>query len=326
MIENKRTRRHLLQSSTAIAASVWAGRSLAADDTSPPSNAAGATGDENASAATAPESLPSAIRLSLAGYSFRRQLDQPGKPGEMSLKDLVSYAAALGIEGVEPTSYYFLSTDDAFLYDLKRHAFLLGMEISGTPIRSAFNHPPGDDLEAELSHVRNWVDICVKLGSPVIRIFAGRKRAGNTREQDIRLAIDGMKKACDYAGSQGIFLAIENHGYLTETADDVQRLLDGVNHPWFGVNLDTGNFVGDPYGQIALMAPHAVVCQIKVMVRDSETGEHVPADFVRIIEILRQARYRGYVALEYEHDQPHHDIPRLIRQLQRCLQTTSPSS
>jgi sugar phosphate isomerase/epimerase len=320
MNDTEPTRRDMLQSGAGIAVSALVGGRLLAAD--PPPSAAGRS--EPAAAGAAPSApLASSIRLSLAGYSFRDVLDQPGKPGKMSLKDLVSYAAGLGIEGVEPTSYYFLSTDDAFIYNLKRHAFLLGMDISGTPIRSVFNHEPGDALDAELAHVRTWVDICVKLGSPVIRIFAGKKRPEATRDQDIRLAIDGMKKACDYAGEHGIYLAIENHGYLTETADDVQRLLDGVNHPWFGVNLDTGNFVGEPYEQIARMAPHAVVCQVKSMVRDSASGQRVPADLKRIVTLLRQARYRGYVALEYEESQPFENVPRLIEQLKKCIRGTA---
>ncbi len=280
---------------------------------------ADAEGKTASPALSTPPDLAPAIRLSLAGYSFREVLDRPGQPGKMSLKELVTYAARLGIDGVEPTSYYFLRTDDAYIYDLKRHAVLLGMDISGTPIRSAFSHPPGAALDEEMAHVRKWVDICVKLGSPVIRIFAGKKRDGVSRQEDLKHAIAHIRTACDYAGSRGIFLAIENHGYLTETADDCLRILEGVDHPWFGMNLDTGNFVGEPYGQIARMAPHAVVCQLKAMVRDSSTGKRVEADHERIFSILKDAGYRGYVALEYEGSNPHESAPPIVKKLQGLL-------
>ena len=67
------------------------------------------------------------------------------------------------------------------------------------------------------------------------------------------------------------------------------------NSPWFGVNLDGGNFRGDePYAELARIAPYAVNAQIKAKVG----GE--PADFKRLAKIMRDAKYRGYIVLEYE--------------------------
>jgi sugar phosphate isomerase/epimerase len=130
-----------------------------------------------------------------------------------------------------------------------------------------------------------------------------------------------MKEACAYAGSKGIFLTIENHGYLTETADDLMKLLDGVSSEWLGINLDTGNFHGDPYENIAHAAPHAVTCQIKTMIRKPNSEEREPADLARIIQILRDARYRGYLALEYEGNKPHEEVPVYIQKLQALTRT-----
>ena len=129
------------------------------------------------------------------------------------------------------------------------------------------------------------------------------------------LATAAMKEACADAHSKGVFLAIENHGYLTETADDLLRILEAVGSPALGINLDTGNFHGDPYGNIAKAAPHAIACQVKVKVRDNEGKRH-PADFARIFQIIRKANYRGYVTLEYEETEPHTRMPAYIRQLQ----------
>ena len=112
-----------------------------------------------------------------------------------------------------------------------------------------------------------------KLGSPVIRIFAGKASKKASRDEEFKRAVSGMKQACDYAGSKGVFLGIENHGYLTETGNDVLRIVDAVDHDWFGVNLDTGNFRDDPYDSIAKTVPHAVVCQVKATIRNPETGK-----------------------------------------------------
>lgn len=267
------------------------------------------------------ETAPHRFKISLAGYSFRNDLDQPGKPGKMSLLDMVDLAVRLGLDAIEPTSYYFLRTDDEFINSLKRRAFLAGIEISGTPVRNNFCLPPGPELDQELAHVNNWVDIAVKLGSPVMRIFAGSKpKTDAPRDQVFEHLAAATKRACEYAGSKGVFLAIEDHGFMTETADDLLRLLDAVQSDWLGINLDTGNFSGDPYAEIAKAAPRAIVCQVKALVRKPGSSQQEPADFARIFRILRDAGYRGYVTLEYEGNDPHREVPQYIRKLQALAQ------
>ena len=260
------------------------------------------------------------IKLSLAAYSYRQYLDTPGKPGQMSFLELIDLCSDFGIDGLEPTSYYFLTEDNEWLMQLKRRAYLAGIEITGTPVRNNFALPAGPELEKEIAHVRHWVDICVKIGSPVIRIFAGS--AGTLdRDKAVDAVAAGCRAAAEYAGSKGVFLALENHGYLTETADDVLRILEKADHPWLGFNLDTGNFQGDPYGNIAKAAPHAVCCQVKTQVRTTKDKASVqPADYERIFGILRDARYRGYVALEYEgKTDPKTQIPLEFKALQKAI-------
>ena len=166
MTENQRSRRDVLLAGVSGLAATLASRRSA-------SGAELAAGSPHQSAESKTGPLPPVLKVNLAGYSFRSQLDKPGKPGKMSLFDLVELGARLGIDAIEPTSYYFLRTDDAFIYELKRKAFLAGLEISGTPIRNNFCQPPGPGLDKEIAHVRTWVDHCVKLGSPAIRVFAG---------------------------------------------------------------------------------------------------------------------------------------------------------
>lgn len=263
------------------------------------------------------KSLPASFKLSLAGYSFRRHLDTPGKPGEMSLLDLAELCAQLGLDGIEPTSYYFLKNDDEFIYALKRKIFLLGLGNSGMPIRDNFALPDGPAFDAQLEHVRTWVDVAAKLGAPNMRIFAGSPpKDGMSRDKAFEQVVKGLRESCRYAGSKGVFLAIENHGYMTETADAVLELLEAVNHPWLGANLDTGNFSDKPYEQMAKLAPHSVVCQVKTLVPTGEPKKREPADYARIFQILRDAKYRGYVTLEYEGSDAHREVPVEIRKLQ----------
>jgi sugar phosphate isomerase/epimerase len=104
---------------------------------------------------------------------------------------------------------------------------------------------------------------------------------------------------------------------------DVSDLLDivrAVKSPWVGVNLDSGNFFGatDPYADMARLAPYAVNVQVKVAI--SRTGRaKEPTDLTRVVQILRQANYQGYVALEYEEQDPAAEVPKWLKRLRDAL-------
>lgn len=134
----------------------------------------------------------------------------------------------------------------------------------------------------------------------MIRIFAGHQQKDQTEAQCHSLMVAGIEECCDYAGKHGVHLALENHGGPTATAEGLLSFVRDVGSPWFGVNLDSGNFHGeDPYGELARIAPYALNAQIKVVMSGPDKKK-VPADFARLATILREAHYRGYVVLEYE--------------------------
>jgi len=87
------------------------------------------------------------------------------------------------------------------------------------------------------------------------------------------------------------------------------------------VNLDTGNFRdGDPYAEIALLSPYAMNVQVKTEVQRNGSRKKEAADLARIITILREARYSGYVVLEYEAaEDPLKAIPRHIKTLRQLI-------
>ena len=119
-----------------------------------------------------------------------------------------------------------------------------------------------------------------------------------------------------------MFLALENHGGITSTPEQMLKIIDQVDDsPWFGVNFDSGNFrTADPYADLARIAPYAVNAQIKVMI--SVDGHRQPADFNRLTAILKEADYRGFVALEYEdRDDPFEAIPRHLDVLRKAMES-----
>jgi sugar phosphate isomerase/epimerase len=237
------------------------------------------------------------FKFSLAAYSYRSLLQgSQGREPQLTLKDFIDDCAKMGLEGTELTSYYFpKDTSPEYVRDLRRHAFRLGLDISGTAIGNEFGHPPGDKRDAEIAKTRHWIDYAEIMGAPIIRIFAGHQQRGQSESEAHKLMVSAIEECCDYAGKHGVHLALENHGGPTATADGLLKFVRDVNSPWFGVNLDGGNFRGDdPYAELARIAPYAVNAQIKAKVGGK------PADFKRLAKIMRDAGYRGYIVLEYE--------------------------
>lgn len=261
------------------------------------------------------------LRLSLAAYSFRKYLDLKAKPApSMSLENFADLAADLGFDAVEPTSYYFGDTSPEYLARLKGRCTRLGLDVSGTAVGNDFCVPDPDRLEQELAKVRSWVEHVSLLGGKTVRIFAGRVAKGDSEEKARARCVAAIQKACDHAGKHGVYLALENHGGITETADQILAIVRAVEHEWFGVNLDTGNFhTEDPYADLARLAPYAVVAQLKTDIqRQGQKKEE--ADLQRLLDILRKVGYRGYVALEYEGaEDPKTAVPKYAETLKRLV-------
>jgi len=176
--------------------------------------------------------------------------------------------------------------------------------------------PAGEKRDEQLRYVRQWVDYAAVLGAPHIRVFAGTSPKTMPLAEAKKLCIAGLEESADYAGRKGIFLGLENHGGIVAEADDLLEILRAVQSSWVGINLDSGNFqTDDPYHDFARCAPYAVNVQIKAEIqRHGQKQEE--ADLGRLLRILRDANYQGYVALEYESaEDPWKAVPRLLQKL-----------
>ncbi len=270
------------------------------------------------------------MRLSIAAYSFRDYLPTsrngkvtPPKNKERAL-DLLSWidwCAKQDVDAVELTSYFFpLEVTDEYLMELKRRCHVNGLDISGGAIANKFTIPAGPLLDEQFQYVEKWMKIYAKLGACPIRFFAGVPEKGTSDEQAIhKNAIPALRKACDMAARHGVFVALENHDYLSRV-ERILPIIEAMDSPWFGINVDTGNFDSeDPYRDIEKIAPYAVNVQLKAEVRPAGKNR-VPTDYARVVGILRKAGYRGYVALEYEAaEDPYTAAPKHLAALRKAL-------
>jgi len=264
-------------------------------------------------AVTAASSKGKNIHLSLAAYSVRKSLTS----GKMNLFDFIDWCSAMNLPGTELTSYYFKEGfDGSYLRKLRNHAFKNGVTVSGTAIRNNFCMPPGPEKDEQIAGVKKWIDYAAELFAPHIRIFAGNLPKGASNSEGIMWVSEGIKSILDHAENRGVIIGLENHGGITARAKDLKEICEQVGrHPWFGINLDTGNFRTEPYEELKVVADWAVNVQVKAEVSSTD-GEKKPADLARIRDIILESGYKGWVALEYEApEDPMKQVPIYIDKL-----------
>ncbi|HZO91123.1 MAG TPA: sugar phosphate isomerase/epimerase family protein, partial [Chthonomonadaceae bacterium] len=237
-----------------------------------------------------------------------------------TLPDFLRVCREIGFDGVELTAYYFPTTGRGFLNEIKQRAHREGLAISGTAIGTDFAQPDADKRREHVAMAKAWIDHSVALGAPTMRVFAGAVREGESPEQTFQNVVECLRECAEYAHERGVLLALENHGGLTATADGTLRLLQAVAHPALGLNLDFGNFSGDIYGQFAACAPYAVATHAKPRSEGQVRGERVTVDYARVRQIMEAVGYRGFLAIEYEEEEPAETgVPRFAAELRAAL-------
>jgi sugar phosphate isomerase/epimerase len=243
------------------------------------------------------------LKTSLNAYSFNKLLNDQikGRGKGISLMELLDYCAEENFDAIDPTGYFFPGypkvPSDKYINEFKRKAFVLGLDISGTGVRNNFASPDKDKRAADVQHVKEWVEVAARLGAPVLRVFAGPHPEGHTFEQVAQWMTQDLKACIEHGKKHGVIIGIQNHGDTLKTADQVLKLVKMVNEPeWFGVIVDTGYFLEDPYKEIAAVAPYAVNWQVKEHL-GGKTGT-VKTDLKKIVRIAREAGYRGYLPIE----------------------------
>jgi sugar phosphate isomerase/epimerase len=277
-----------------------------------------------ASGATAIDPIPRKggplIKLSIAAYSYRDYLTGKKLPA-MTMEDYAELAAGMGLPAIEPTSYYFKDTSHAYMSKFKGHCTRLGLDVSGGAVGNRFTEPDPAKLHEEIKKTKEWTERYAILGAKTMRIFAGNAVKGEDEEVTRRRCIEAIQEVCDHAAQFGIYMALENHGGIVTTIEQMLAIVKAIKHDWFGVNFDTGNFhSADPYADLVQLAPYAVTVQIKTEIqrRDKKNED---ADLGKLVGILKSANYRGYVALEYEAAaDPLESIPGHIQKLKQLVQ------
>lgn len=260
------------------------------------------------------------MRLSCCAYSYRQALQS----GQMTLFDFLRVCRDLDMDGVELTAYYFPTTERDYLESVKQEAQSLGLTVSGTAVGNDFAQPDAAKRREHVAMTKAWIEHSVALGAPTLRVFAGGVREGQSEEEAFGNVVACLQECAELAAERGVLLALENHGGLTATAEGTLRLLRAVNRPGIGLNLDFGNFTGDIYAQFAACAPYAVATHAKKSAHNRGAGAPITVDYRQVGKIMDEAHYRGFLAIEYEEEEPAETgVPAFASQLRAIFPKSS---
>ncbi len=157
-----------------------------------------------------------------------------------------------------------------------------------------------------------WVEAAKRMGCHSIRVNA---RSAGTREEQAKLAAEGLRKLSEFSAPHGINVIVENHGGFSSDGAWLAGVMKEVNLPNCGTLPDFGNFTinhetgekYDKYKGVEELMPYAKAVSAKSHVFDAE-GNESEIDYFRMMKIVLDAGYHGYVGIEWEGPQPESEV------------------
>jgi len=282
------------------------------------------------------------LRPSLNVYSFLELLNANAKDKTkgLDLFGACDFCAKVGFDAIDVTGYFFpgypKAPADDYVIRLKRHAFNLGLAISGTGVRNDFTAANPATRAEGVQRIKDWIEVAAKLGAPTVRAFADSQgpfknwqQASNNASRDTveGYLADALRECAEHGKKFGVIVAVQNHGDFINTGPEHLSLLKRVDHEWCAAMVDTGKYLTpEPYADIALMAPYAVNWQIKETMRSEVDSPKV--DMKKLVTIIRKSGYRGYVPIETlsmrrkDYDS-YVEITKMLRDLQAAIAATA---
>lgn len=247
--------------------------------------------------------VESPFKISLAQWSLRKPLFS----GQLDSLDFPKTAKHdYGIEAVELVNQFFMdkARDQAYLRALKTRAEGEGVRILLIMCDREGNlgDPEAAKRAQAVDNHKKWVEAAQFLGCHSIRVNAAS--AGSYAEQQ-QLAADGIRRLCEFADPHAINVIVENHGGLSSNGRWLAGVMKLVSHPRCGTLPDFGNFqisAGqwyDRYRGVMELMPYAKGVSAKSYDFDG-AGNETRTDYLRMMKIVLDAGYRGYVGIEYE--------------------------
>ena len=235
---------------------------------------------------------------------------------DWSLDQIMSFADANGYSGIEirgikrqmylplVPEFSNLSQISLTLQKMEDH----DLKFVDLGSSAAMHFPDGITRNQNLGEAKNYIDLAAKMNSPYVRVFPNELPVERSKEESIKLIIDGLRDLGEYAANKNVTVLLESHGKLIYK-DDLYKVMRGVGHSHVGMVWDICNMwvatKEPPRDVYNLLRPYIKHTHIKDMTLTNGKEEYVllgkgEVPIFEAINILRRNGYSGYYSFEWE--------------------------
>ena len=254
------------------------------------------------------------FKISLAQWSLHKAILEEG----MNPFDFAKEASALGIHAIEYVSQLYKEEVsqlgmDAVIERLNEESKKYGVKNLLIMVDGEGDLANNDEnkLNEAIENHKKWVDAAKVLGCHSIRVNAHGQGTG---VEVMANAVIGLAKLSEYAKTKGVNVLVENHGGYTSNGDWLATVIQKVNMSNCGTLPDFGNFclkgsqsinsencenTYDIYRGVKELMPFAKAVSAKSYDFD-ENGNQPKIDYTKILQVVKNAGYSGYIGIEYE--------------------------
>ena len=243
------------------------------------------------------------FKISLAEWSLHRSLQS----GDIDHLDFYSIAKnEFGISAVEYVNSFFFdkAKNVSYLKEMKTRADDLGVKslLIMCDNEGHLGDPDSNKRTQAIENHYKWAEAAQYLGCHSIRVNA---RSFGTYDEQIELATDGLRRLTEFGDTLDINTIVENHGGLSSNGEWLSAVMEKVNHPRVGTLPDFGNFLLEEdvwyarYKGMKELMPYAKAVSAKSHEFD-KNGNETGTDYYKMLKIVLDAGYDGYVGIEYE--------------------------
>jgi sugar phosphate isomerase/epimerase len=277
------------------------------------------------------------VKLGCSSSAYRVLLAD----GRIDLRGWLRICAdELEVDGVALAAAHFPTTDALYLRDIKKLCIDLHLTVAGLELETELASPAS--RPGEIERVRAWCDVAAYIGAPIVTLTAGRllrqqqaadtgrivglfRRVFGQPPPNVRRAWSDMawalRQCADHAGGRGVVVAVRNQrGALVDAPHQLWQCVRDVGSPWLRACPDPAAM----RDRMALDLPLQYAVQVTASLDDVGTdGSDASTHWPEILRLLRAARYRGFLMIDYRGAEPAETaVPRgarFMRGLQHLL-------
>jgi len=267
------------------------------------------------------------MKIGVSSYSFSKLV----RSGQMGQIDVVAKAGKMGFDAIEFSTFFVPDeeTPESLASKLRGECERIGIGVVNYTIGADFINGSGGDLDAEIERVKGEVRIAGMLGTPGMRHdashgFPESHKGARGFDDALPILAKGCRAVTEYAADMGIRTMVENHGLFCQDSERVEKLVNAVDHPNFGVLIDMGNFAcvdEDPAVAVGRLIPYAFHMHAKDFHMKPGTapqpGEgwfvsrggnylrgaiigHGDVPVAQCLTIMKKSGYEGVLSIEFE--------------------------